>query len=62
MTGPQASNESLREIVAGIPKSLQICHETIDGKISHVTDQEVYKKEPLNVTVYTGAHVINNNS
>jgi hypothetical protein len=24
-----------------------------------VTDQEVYKKEPLNVTIYAGAHVIN---
>ena len=51
-----------REILAGLVSPSRFVTRLLDGKISHGTDQEVYKKEPLNVTVYTGAHVINNTS
>jgi hypothetical protein len=49
-----------RETLSGILSPGRFLTRLFDGKLSHVTDQEVYKKEPLNVTIFTGAHVINN--
>ncbi len=49
-----------RETLAGILSPSRFATRLFDGKLSHVTDQEVYKKEPLNVTIFSGAHVINN--
>jgi len=51
-----------RETLAGILSPGRFATRLFDGKLSHVTDQEVYKKEPLNVTIFTGAHIINDNS
>ena len=51
-----------RETLAGILSPGRFATRLFDGKLSHVTDQEVYKKEPLNITIFTGAHIINNNS
>jgi hypothetical protein len=51
-----------RETLAGILSPSRFATRLFDGKLSHVTDQEVYKKEPLNVTIYGGAHIINDNS
>ena len=51
-----------RETLSGILSPGRFLTRLFDGKLSHVTDQEVYKKEPLNVTIFTGAHIINNNS
>ncbi len=48
-----------REALAGILSPTRFVTRLFDGKLSHVTDQEVYKKEPLNVTVYTGLHLVN---
>ncbi len=49
-----------REALAGIISPSRFITRLFDGKLSHVTDQEVYKKEPLNVTLFGGAHIINN--
>ena len=51
-----------RETLAGLLSPSRFATRLFDGKLSHVTDQEVYKKEPLNVTIFTGAHVINNSA
>ncbi len=54
------TERTMREIVAGILSPSRFVTRLIDGKLSHVTDQEVYKKEPLNVTIFAGIHQINN--
>jgi Domain of unknown function (DUF3943) len=51
-----------RETLAGILSPSRFATRLFDGKLSHVTEQEVYKKEPLNVTIYAGEHIINDNS
>jgi hypothetical protein len=48
-----------REALAGILSPTRLVTRLFDGKLWHVTDQEVYKKEPLNVTVYAGLHLVN---
>ena len=34
----------------------------MEGRLTQVSDQEVYKKEPLNVTLFTGIHKINDDN
>jgi hypothetical protein len=48
-----------REALAGVLSPTRFVTRLFDGKLSHVTEQEVYKKEPLNVTLYTGVHLVN---
>jgi hypothetical protein len=52
----------IRETVAGVISPGRFVTRLFDGKLSHVTDQEVYKKEPLNVTLFAGIHQINTNN
>jgi len=53
---------TMREILAGVLSPGRFVSRLVDGKLTHVTDQEVYKKEPLNVTIFTGIHQINNSN
>jgi len=45
-----------REIVSGILSPARFAVRLFDGKLGHVTDQEVYKKEPLNISIFAGIH------
>ncbi len=54
------TERTMREIVAGLLSPSRFLTRLFDGKLTHVTDQEVYKKEPLNVTIFTGIHQVNN--
>jgi hypothetical protein len=56
------SERTIREIVAGLLSPSRFVTRLFDGKLSHVTDQEVYKKEPLNITMFAGIHQINENN
>ena len=56
------TERTLREIAAGLLSPSRFLTRLFDGKLTHVTDQEVYKKEPLNVTIFTGIHQINNSN
>ncbi len=56
------AERTMREIVAGILSPSRFATRLFDGKLSHVTDQEVYKKEPLNITLFAGIHQINENN
>jgi hypothetical protein len=52
----------IRETIAGILSPVRFATRLMDGKLCHVTDQEVYKKEPLNVTLLTGIHKVNDDN
>ena len=45
-----------REIAAGIINPVRGFNRLIQGKTSRVTNVEVYQKEPLNISLYTGLH------
>ena len=51
-----------REILAGIINPPRAFNRLTQGKMRRVTTQEVYQKEPLNITVNAGANWINNGS
>ena len=51
-----------REILAGIINPPRAFNRLTQGKMKRVTNQEVYQKEPLNITVNAGASRINNES
>ena len=53
------SERVFRETIAALLSPGRFATRLFDGKLSHVTDQEVYKKEPLNITLFTGIHKIN---
>lgn len=55
------SERVLRETIAGILSPGRFAVRLFDGKLSHITDQEVYKKEPLNITLFAGIHKVNDN-
>jgi hypothetical protein len=48
-----------REIAAGLVDPVRGLNRLLQGKTFRKTTTEVYQKEPLNVTLYTGIHKIN---
>lgn len=48
-----------REIMAGLIDPKRGLNKLIQGKSFRITNKEVYEKEPLNITLYTGLHWIN---
>nr|AUN35677.1 ubiquitin-protein ligase [uncultured bacterium] len=48
-----------REILAGVVNPPRFFNRLTQGKLSRVTSQEVYQKEPLNITINAGATRIN---
>ncbi len=48
-----------REVAAGLINPIRGLNRIIQGKSFRVTNKEVYEKEPLNVTLYGGAHIVN---
>ena len=48
-----------REILAGIIDPVRGLNRILQGKSFRVTNKEVYQKEPLNITIYGGFHIIN---
>ncbi|MFI5128957.1 MAG: DUF3943 domain-containing protein [Chitinophagales bacterium] len=50
----------LREIIAGIINPTRALNRLTQGKMFRVTSKEVYQKEPLNITISSGIHKVNN--
>ena len=48
-----------REVAAGFINPIRGLNRLIQGKSFRVTNKEVYQKEPLNVSLYGGLHIIN---
>lgn len=48
-----------REIAAGIIDPMRGLNRLMEGKSFRITNKEVYEKEPLNVSLFTGVHRIN---
>jgi hypothetical protein len=51
-----------REISAGLLDPIRGFNRLLQGKSFRTTNKEVYEKEPLNISFYTGMHMINNES
>jgi hypothetical protein len=51
----------LREFFAGLLSPARALNRLTQGKSFRVTTKEVYQKEPLNITLYAGAHKVNTN-
>jgi len=49
-----------REFLAAIVSPSRALNRLTQGKMFRVTPTEVYQKEPMNITLYTGIHKINN--
>jgi hypothetical protein len=49
----------IRELSAGILNPVRGLNRLLQGKTFQVTNKEVYAKEPLNVTLFTGVHRLN---
>jgi hypothetical protein len=49
-----------REFGAAIIDPARFINRIFQGKLGEVTSQEVYQKEPLDVTLDAGAHIVNN--
>jgi hypothetical protein len=49
-----------RELLAAIVDPPRALNRLTQGKMFRVTPTEVYQKEPMNITLYTGIHKINN--
>jgi hypothetical protein len=54
----KGANRVFREIAAGIIDPMRGFNRLMQGKCSRVTNVEVYQKEPLNISLYTGLHVV----
>jgi hypothetical protein len=50
----------VREIAAGLIDPVRLVSRLFQGKLTNVTNEEEYQKEPLNLTIAAGAHWINN--
>lgn len=48
----------IREITAGIIDPMRGINRLFQGKTFRITDNEVYEKEPLNISLYAGLHSI----
>lgn len=49
-----------RELLAAIVDPPRALNRLTQGKMFRVTPTEVYQKEPMNITLYTGIHKVNN--
>jgi hypothetical protein len=56
----QGGTRVLRELCVGIINPVRGFNRLTQGKTWSVTSKEVYQKEPLNVTFFTGIHKVNN--
>jgi hypothetical protein len=56
------ANRFFRELLAAAIDPMRGFNRLIQGKTSRVTNKEVYQKEPLNITLYAGVHLINNHT
>ncbi|HTD99207.1 MAG TPA: DUF3943 domain-containing protein [Mucilaginibacter sp.] len=52
-------NRVFRELIAGIIDPVRGFNRLLQGKTFRRTNKEVYQKEPLNITLFTGIHKIN---
>lgn len=57
----RGGNRFFRELVAGILTPTRALNRLTQGKMSRHTSNEVYQKEPLNVTLFAGIHKVNEN-
>src|SRR4030095_9640716 len=55
----RGGNRVFREILAGIINPPRAFNRLTQGKMFRVTSKEVYQKEPLNITLSGGLHVVN---
>jgi hypothetical protein len=55
----RGSERVFREIAAGLIDPMRGINRLIQGKSFRLTNKEVYEKEPLNVSLYSGLHRIN---
>jgi hypothetical protein len=53
-------NRVVRELLAGIIDPIRAFNRLLQGKMGRVTPKEVYQKEPLNITLYTGLNNVSN--
>lgn len=58
----RGSNRFWRELLAGLINPPRGLNRLTQGKMSRVTNKEVYQKEPLNITFSAGAHRVNENN
>lgn len=49
-----------REVAAGLINPVRGLNRLMQGKSFRITNKEVYEKEPLNVSLYGGVHLVNN--
>ncbi|MHB1688696.1 MAG: DUF3943 domain-containing protein [Ignavibacteriaceae bacterium] len=56
------SERIFREIAAGLIDPVRFTSRLFQGKLLHVTSEEEYQKEPLNITLAAGTHLINDGS
>jgi hypothetical protein len=54
------SERVFRELLAGIINPGRAFARLLQGKLTRVTPEEIYQKEPLNMTFSAGPHVVNN--
>lgn len=52
-------NRVSREVLAGLIDPMRGLNRIMQGKSFKVTNKEVYQKEPLNISLYSGLHLIN---
>ncbi|MEO6613680.1 MAG: DUF3943 domain-containing protein [Chitinophagaceae bacterium] len=55
----RGSQRVFRELLAGIINPTRALNRLTQGKMFRVTNKEVYQKEPLNITLSGGLHVVN---
>jgi hypothetical protein len=53
------SERVFRELLAGIINPGRAFGRLLQGKLTRVTSEEIYQKEPLNMTFSAGPHVVN---
>jgi hypothetical protein len=58
----RGTNRTIREVAAGIVNPTRALNRILQGKTRTVTNKEVYEKEPLNITLFTGVHRLNDQS
>ena len=56
------SERFFRELAAGLIDPMRGFNRLFDGKSFRVTNREVYQKEPVNISCYTGIHMVNDPS
>ena len=56
------ANRTFREIVATMIDPMRGFNRFLQGKTSRHTNKEVYQKEPLNITLYAGIHIVNDHT